>query len=907
MKLVKKMIAFMTIVATVVAVMGIMPEKAQAATQKPKINVSSKVIYVGGSSVRPAYGETYTFYIKNRPKKYSVTWSSSNESVARIEKLEYSKAKVTAVSAGKATITADFIDKVSSTKYTLTTEVTVKKNAAAIAITPAVIPQLDKGETISLSAKLYNKDASEAKDGEITDSVRWISSSTAVATVTNSGVVTATGAGKATLTCYTVQKTSGTYSSIEKATAKKSVEIEVKDPAVIGITKITQLTATEVAVDFASDYSKNISKDNLTVSRDGILVMVKEIKFDKEGTRAIITTYQGFVDGAQYTVRYSNPLITEGKEATFKASIGEPARIELYTEVGSNMVIAGKLTGIKFKLYNGSNVDITPTDTSSQEYITNLSRLTLKFGDDSGYNTGFIDNSSKSIYINEVGKTVSIVGEYSYFVLVGSSYVEKKVTGAIPVTSVTEASTMSFDKAMVTKQQKAGSLLDWNNPDSRLSVSDKEGYKIVARIKKTDGTYIYSTDSNSNISFRTSSSSSSVNSCFVYNDGTLLPLSKGTESVVIYYGDNTTTASPIGQFTINVVDKRIPARMIFEQSNNVVSTVKMSDAFNVSKELVTIRIQDQYGEQIDITGTGNSDYVTTVSAESIDTNGPWTSVRANSDGTGLLEIDSLGRGSVSGNSYRLKVSYNDPAYGNLDGYITALVFTPNTNATSTYSVSVEGDTNMKISATALPELKINLYEVKNGVKYQKIENVKTSPSVSGITVYDGDYYYRLYKTDSGANEIKKGVLSNTIKIVYNEDGNNLVKYQTGSYIIKVFRRQTLGGQTVDPQVAMNEFTLTDTTGTVRWEVVTPTSSIAIKKGMEAAEGEALKPILGECIKFYIGNASVGTSQITFPDAPIVSDGEVFFRTIAITQAITVGTTSYSLKHVLTLNTVIRNK
>ena len=333
----------------------------------------------------------------------------------------------------------------------------------------------------------------------------------------------------------------------------------------------------------------------------------------------------------------------------------------------------------------------------------------------------------------------------------------------------------------------------------------------------------------------------------------------------------------------------------------------MSDAFNVSKELVTIRIQDQYGEQIDITGTGNSDYVTTVSAESIDTNGPWTSVRANSDGTGLLEIDSLGRGSVSGNSYRLKVSYNDPAYGNLDGYITALVFTPNTNATSTYSVSVEGDTNMKISATALPELKINLYEVKNGVKYQKIENVKTSPSVSGITVYDGDYYYRLYKTDSGANEIKKGVLSNTIKIVYNEDGNNLVKYQTGSYIIKVFRRQTLGGQTVDPQVAMNEFTLTDTTGTVRWEVVTPTSSIAIKKGMEAAEGEALKPILGECIKFYIGNASVGTSQITFPDAPIVSDGEVFFRTIAITQAITVGTTSYSLKHVLTLNTVIRNK
>ena len=72
MKLLKKMIAFVIVIATVLSVVGIAPDQAEAAAN-PKINVSSKIIYVGGSSVRPSYGDTYTYYIKNRPKKYSVT------------------------------------------------------------------------------------------------------------------------------------------------------------------------------------------------------------------------------------------------------------------------------------------------------------------------------------------------------------------------------------------------------------------------------------------------------------------------------------------------------------------------------------------------------------------------------------------------------------------------------------------------------------------------------------------------------------------------------------------------------------------------------------------------------------------------------------------------------------------
>jgi len=67
--------------------------------------------------------------------------------------------------------------------------------------------------------------------------------------------------------------------------------------------------------------------------------------------------------------------------------------------------------------------------------------------------------------------------------------------------------------------------------------------------------------------------------------------------------------------------------------------------------------------------------------------------------------------------------------------------------------------------------------------------------------------------------------------VYNDEGNGLVKYETGEYQIRVFRRQTINGQYVDPQVAMGKFVLTDTTGRVTWKIVSKTTNMPIKEGM----------------------------------------------------------------------------
>ena len=898
MKLLKKMIAFVIVIATVLSVVGIAPEQAEAAAN-PKINVSSKIIYVGGSSVRPSYGDTYTFYIKNRPKKYSVTWSSSDEKVAKIEKLQYSKAKVTAVSAGKATITADFIDKVTSTKYTLTTTVTVKKNAAAVSIAPATIPRLDKGETISLSATLYNKDASEAKSGEVTDTVKWISSDPSIATVNSSGLVTAVAAGKATITCYTVQKTSGTYSKLEKATAKKSIEIEVNDPAVIGIVSVSQTSLTDIKVTFGGDYSKNVSKDNLTVTKDGILAPVKEIKFSEDGLEATVTMYSALTDGSLYTLTYNNSLLTEGKSAGFKASVGDPVRMELYTDVNTNRVIAGKFTPIRFRLFNASNVDITPTDVNSQDYLSAAARLTLKQADTSSnaYSVWSIDYASKSVFVFEAGKTITLSGEYTFLSTDGTTYTDKTVTAVIQLTSVTEASTMVYDSATITASGKAGELLDWTTPVTRLSVSDQKGFKLVARVKNGEGKYIYSNDDNSQIKFGSSTSTS----CFVKDDGSIVPFATGTDTVVVYYGPDITTGVAIGSIIINVVGQRVPSRLIIEQNGSPISTLQTSDAYGVSEDSVNIRILDQYGDQIDITNNAVSSTIplSTVIVTSVQEYGPSANVYANTDGTGRIEINSLGIGATSGKSYSMKVSYSDPSYGTLDGYFTVLVFTPNPNATSSYRVMVEGDKNMKVgSGLALPKLEIKLFEMKGNVRYSRILTVKPSPN-SGFYVGDGDFFYRIYKADATSTEIKKGLSTDYIEVVY-EENNGLVKYETGAYVLRVFKRNG----TQDGMVASTEFTLTDTAGTVKWDLVSPTTKIPLKDNMTKDE---IKMVFAECFKLTIGTDSVGTSQIDFSDEPITNNGQIFFRTVLVTETVSVNSRIYTLTHKVTLNTTIRNK
>ena len=120
----------------------------------------------------------------------SVTWSSSNTSVATVS----STGVVTAKSAGSAIITVTTKDG----SKTATCSVTVK--AKTVSVTGVSLDYtsltMTEGETQTLTATISPSNATDK-------SVTWSSSNTSVATVSSAGVVTAKAAGTVTITVKT--------------------------------------------------------------------------------------------------------------------------------------------------------------------------------------------------------------------------------------------------------------------------------------------------------------------------------------------------------------------------------------------------------------------------------------------------------------------------------------------------------------------------------------------------------------------------------------------------------------------------------------------------------------------------------------------------------------------------------
>ena len=163
-----------------------------------KVTVSEKNIPVTGVSVKPeslsiVEGETAEIVASVTPEdatSKSVTWSSDNEDVATVSE----EGIVTAVSAGKASVTATTVDSGKTASCTVT--VTAKPvPVTGVSISSKTLT-IEKGKSKDLAATVQPKDATNQK-------VTWASSNKSVATVSSNGVVTAVAAGTATITVTT--------------------------------------------------------------------------------------------------------------------------------------------------------------------------------------------------------------------------------------------------------------------------------------------------------------------------------------------------------------------------------------------------------------------------------------------------------------------------------------------------------------------------------------------------------------------------------------------------------------------------------------------------------------------------------------------------------------------------------
>ena len=187
---------------------------------KKDINVTE--IKLDKNELTLTEGGEYTFTATIKPTdatNKSITWSSSDEKVAKVE-----SGKVTAISEGTATITAKTVDG----NYTDTCKVTVTKKeeekkdikVTAIKLNESTL-LLKEGEKSKLTATITPTDA---KDKTVT----WSSSDEKVVTVKD-GEITAIKEGTATIT---VKTNDGEYTDTCKITVTKKVEEPKADPTV---------------------------------------------------------------------------------------------------------------------------------------------------------------------------------------------------------------------------------------------------------------------------------------------------------------------------------------------------------------------------------------------------------------------------------------------------------------------------------------------------------------------------------------------------------------------------------------------------------------------------------------------------------------------------------------------------
>ena len=181
-----------------------------------KVHVSS--VTLDKTTLELIEGDTHTLIATVSPSDASnkrVSWESSNTAVASVS----DEGLVTAIKAGTATITATTIDG----GKTATCRVTIKAKTIpveSVTLDKATL-ELIEGDTHTLIATVSPSDASNKR-------VSWESSNTAVASVSDEGLVTAIKAGTATITATTIDggKTATCSVTIK---AKTGVNADIDD------------------------------------------------------------------------------------------------------------------------------------------------------------------------------------------------------------------------------------------------------------------------------------------------------------------------------------------------------------------------------------------------------------------------------------------------------------------------------------------------------------------------------------------------------------------------------------------------------------------------------------------------------------------------------------------------------
>jgi uncharacterized protein YjdB len=277
-----------------------------------------------------------------------VAWSSSNQSVATID----AQGKLTAVSAGTATITATSEGKSGTAAITISTA-----TVGSVTVQPPA-PTITAGTSVQLSAIVKDPFETVLTNRAVT----WISSNTGIASVNQAGVVTGVAPGAATITASSEGKSgTATVTVIQAPVATVTIQ---PPSASVTAGKTSQLTATLKDANGNTLTGRTItwSSSNTnaaTVSSTGLVTAVAV------GTTVITATSEGKSGTSNVTVipvpvasvtvsPPTNPIFIGGNvqlSTTVKDQNGTTVTNRVVTWASSNDAIAtvsssGRVTGV---------------------------------------------------------------------------------------------------------------------------------------------------------------------------------------------------------------------------------------------------------------------------------------------------------------------------------------------------------------------------------------------------------------------------------------------------------------------------------------------------------------------------------------------------------------------------------
>jgi uncharacterized protein YjdB len=274
-----------------------------------KISVTS--VRISETNLSMTEGETHSLSATVSPSDatdQSVTWTSSNSSVATVS----STGRITAVTAGTTTITVTTNDG----GYKATCTVTVK--AKVVSVTGVTLDRssmtMTEGDKQTLIATVNPSNATDP-------TVSWSSSNASVATVGNSGVVTAISTGTATITVRTNdggRTATCTVTVLARRIAVTGVQLN-RSSLIMKEGDMQSLTATVFPSD-ATDRSVTWSSNNpsvATVSSTGAVTA------NSTGSATITVTTSDGGFRATCTVDVYTPITGLKMEPELTMTVGE--------------------------------------------------------------------------------------------------------------------------------------------------------------------------------------------------------------------------------------------------------------------------------------------------------------------------------------------------------------------------------------------------------------------------------------------------------------------------------------------------------------------------------------------------------------------------------------------------------